>query len=243
MFKNLKLGIKLAIGFGLVVTLMGVISVVSYTRLNTLNGHITSVVGDLYPKTVWTHEVVNGLNEVARVLRNAALVDKPELAQKELARIAPIRKSVGEAMDKLDKTITSEKGRELLKNLVAARTAYGVQLDLSIKLASEGKRAELTTHLLGDMRDKQNAYFSALAAITEYQDKLMDDRGKEAETLAKSAIVLILSLFAGALVMAGGAAWLVTRSITKPIGDALDVATRIAEGDLTASVKVDSTDE
>ncbi|MDP5240389.1 methyl-accepting chemotaxis protein [Uliginosibacterium sp. 31-16] len=243
MFKNLKLGAKLSVGFGLVVALMGVIAVVSYTRLNTLNEHIHSIINDRYPKTVWAQDVVNGLNEVARIVRNAALVDKPEIAQKELARIPPIRKAVGEALEKLDKTITSDRGRELLKSLVEVRTAYGVQLDLAIKLAAEGKRAELTALLLGDMRDKQNAYFSSLGAITEYQNKLMEDEGKEAEVLAKNAIVLIVSLFLGALILAGAAAWLVTRSITRPIGAALDVASRIAEGDLTASVKIDSADE
>ncbi len=243
MFKNLRLGVKLAIGFGLVVVLMAVIAVVSYARLATLNDSIKTIVGDLYPKTVWSQDVINGLNEAARVVRLAALLEKPEDVQRELARIPAISKGVSEALEKLDKTITSERGRELLKQLTTARTAYTGHLGQSVRLAGEGKRAEFLALVMGDMRISQLAYFDALNAVITYQNSLMQKAGEDAEQIADRAVVLLISLFAGAALLALGAAWLVTRSITGPIHQALDAAGRIAEGDLSSRIRVDSRDE
>ena len=243
MFKNLKLGMKLAIGFGLVVVLMGVISTVAYTRLNAINNEIATIVGQRYPATVYANTVINGLSEVAIIIRDAAMTDKPELAQKELARIPPISKELSAVLEKLEKGVATDKEQDLYKKLVEARAAYLAPLQTAIKLSGEGKRAELNALLMGDMRARQDAYFAAINAMIDYQGKAMDDDGKEARQMGERAILLIVSLFGAALLLAGGTAWLVTRSITVPIGQALDVASRIAEGDLTATVKADSSDE
>lgn len=46
MFKNLKIGIRLGIGFGLVLVLLVTISALAYQRLNDLNREISDMVKD-----------------------------------------------------------------------------------------------------------------------------------------------------------------------------------------------------
>ena len=243
MFKNLKLGVKLTIGFGLIVVLMGVISVVAFTRLNAINGDIGLIVNQRYPATTYANAVINGLSEVAIIIRDAAMSDKPEIAQKELARIPPISKELSAVLEKLEKGVSTDQERDLYKKLVDARMAYLAPLQVAIKLSGEGKRSELNALTMGDLRARQEAYFAAINAMIDYQSKAMEEGGKQASVMAERAVMMIVSLFIAALLLAGVTAWIVTRSITKPIGDALDVASRIADGDLTASVKVDSNDE
>ena len=46
MFKNLKIGVRLGIGFGLTLALLIIISVLSVTRINELNREIDDLVND-----------------------------------------------------------------------------------------------------------------------------------------------------------------------------------------------------
>lgn len=62
MFKNMKIGVRLGIGFGLMVLLLAAISIISYTRLSQINGEITNMVNDKFPKTVWANNVIGQLN-------------------------------------------------------------------------------------------------------------------------------------------------------------------------------------
>ncbi|MET7016130.1 MCP four helix bundle domain-containing protein, partial [Uliginosibacterium flavum] len=234
MFKNLKLGVKLAIGFGLIVALMAVISVLAFTRVGVLNEKVNLMANDRFPKTVLVNDTINDLDTIARRLRNAMLADKPDVVKAELDQIPDLRKQISENIDKLDKSITSDKGRDLLKTVSSTRAAYVASQDVVIKAINENRRADAVTAIFGDLRKTQGEYMGALKALNEFQTKIMEADGDEAEALAQQTRTLVLVTFLVALVLAALAAWIVTRSITKPIGDALDVATRIAEGDLTA---------
>jgi methyl-accepting chemotaxis protein len=55
---------------------------------------------------------------------------------------------------------------------------------------------------------------------------------------------MIINTLAGiTLLLSAAVAWLVSRSITRPLTEAVDVARRVADGDLTTTVEVKSTDE
>ncbi|MDO6385826.1 methyl-accepting chemotaxis protein [Uliginosibacterium sp. 31-12] len=243
MFKNLKLGVKLAVGFGLVVAMMGIISILAYTRVVALDEMVNVMVNDRFPKTEWSNNVINDLNTVARRLRNAVLADKPDAVKAELDQIPLLRKSISDSLEKLEKNITSEKGIELLKVVNVARAGYVAQQDVVIKAVNENRRADAVATIFGELRKTQAAYMDAVNDLIKFQVKLMEEDGHSAEKLAEQTKLLVLVVFFGALLIAGLAAWIVTRSITRPINQALEVANRIAQGDLTATVKADSTDE
>ena len=57
MFKNLKIGVKLAIGFGLMIVLLVTVSGLAYIRVDTINGEIENMVNDKFPKVVLANEV------------------------------------------------------------------------------------------------------------------------------------------------------------------------------------------
>ena len=243
MFKNLKLGLKLAIGFGVVVALMLVISLVSVSRVSALDGEISDMVNDKFPKTVWANDIIDNINIVARSMRNALLMEDKTKQEKEMERIVEARKAILEDFEKLEKTVKSEKGLEKFKAVKDARAAYVGSQDAFIKLIQEGRQKEARDFLFAEVRPKQLVYIDAVSKLIAFQIDLMNKVGEDADTLASSTSTLILSLLAAALVLATASAWLVTRSITKPIALAVDLAQRMAEGDLTATVEVDSKDE
>lgn len=243
MFKNLKIGIRLGLGFGFILILLTAISAIAYTRLTTLNESINDMVTDKFPKTVIASDMVNQINLVARALRNAALVKRPEDATKELDRIVDARKKVGEGFAKLEKMITSEEGKKVLGKAVDARKAYLVDQDATIEFLKAGKKEEAVEVIIHKVRKSQGEYIAAITEVITFQSALMEAEGKKAEEMVGNAKQLILVMAMGALLVATGFAWWVTMSITRPINEAVKAATALAEGDLTIKLESDSKDE
>ena len=243
MFKNLKIGVRLGIGFGMVVVLLSIISAIAYTRVSVLNASIDDMVRDKFPKTVIANDIIDHINLIARALRNSLLVKKSEDSAKELERVAEARKKITESFAKLEKMIVSEEGKKALGKALDARKAYVADQDAFIELEKAGKKDEAIDLMLGKLRKSQGEYINAVGDLITFQSGLMETTGKEAEASAASAKQLILILALTAVVIAVAFAWWVTVSITRPINEAVKAATALSEGDLTVKLESDSKDE
>ena len=120
MFKNLKIGVKLGIGFGLMIVLLATVSMLAYLRVDSINGEIKDMVNDKFPKVVMANDAIDQVNITARAIRNAMLVKSPEDVEKELARLSEARKKTGEILEKLEKLITTEEGKKAFAKVKAA---------------------------------------------------------------------------------------------------------------------------
>jgi methyl-accepting chemotaxis protein len=243
MFKNMKIGVRLGLGFGFVLTLLVAISVLAYARLSTLNSEIGDMVNDKFPKTVVANGIVDQINVIARALRNSALVKKQEDVRNELERVTQARKLIAEGFTNLEKTITSEEGKKLLAKSLEVRKIYIAEQDRFIDFQKAGKRDEAIDLMVTTLRKTQGDYLESVNDIITFQSKLMDKAGQEADQTVGAAQTMILSISTGAVLLAIVFAWWVTISITRPVGKALEVASRLAEGDLTVKLEADSKDE
>jgi methyl-accepting chemotaxis protein len=243
MFKNLKIGVRLGIGFGLMILLLVIISVLAYLRLGALNTEIEDMVTDKFPKTVMANDAVDQINITARALRNAMLVKTPEAAQQELDRLMAARKATGEIFDKLEKVITSEEGKKVFAKTMEVRKISVADQNLVLEAFNAGKRDEAIDILVTKVRKSQGDYLKAVGDLIHFQAELMAKAGKEADALAEGTQTLILTLSSGAILIAVLFAWFVTVSITKPVSEAAAAAQELAEGNLTVKVNADSKDE
>ena len=240
---NLKVGVRLGLGFGVVLLLLTAIAVIGVSRLGTMDQGMSLMINDRYPKTVLASDMVNNLNRIARSMRNMLIMEKPEEIKKELERVVDAKAKILKALDKLEKSITSEKGKEMFKGVTEARAKYIVMQEKFLQTIADGKVKEAREILLGELRPAQLAYFDALEKLIEYQGRLMEEAGKQAgdDYLAARNLVVGLAIVAG-LLGAVIAFW-VTRSITRPLQQAVMVASAVAQGDLTQRIDVKSKDE
>ena len=148
---NLKIGVRLAAGFAVTLALLITIAVVSIARIVALNEDVQLMTNDRFPKTVQANEIVRAINVIARNLRNAALFSGAE-QQKALEAIAPQRKIINDNLEKLDVSIKSEKGKDILKKIKDTRTAYVANQDKFIALLKADKKAEFIALMQGDLR-------------------------------------------------------------------------------------------
>ncbi|MDK9726505.1 MAG: MCP four helix bundle domain-containing protein, partial [Sterolibacteriaceae bacterium MAG5] len=243
MLNNLKISLKLGIGFAIPLILLVLVAGVGITRLAQLDDEMNLIVNDRFPKTVWANDMVDALNTIARSARNAALVTKPEDQQKELERIPEQRKILGERLDKLEKTITTPEGKALLAKMIESRKTYVPQQEHYIELIKAGKKAEALDHLLTTMRTTQNAYFKGINDLIAYQTELMNKAGKEANATYQAARTMMIALGVVAVLLTLVLAFIITRGITGPVGRVVEGAKKMAAGDFNFELKSDAKDE
>jgi methyl-accepting chemotaxis protein len=243
MLKNLKIGARLGLVFAVTLVLLITIATVSYVRLAELNQNIGLMVQDRFPKTVQANSIIDAIHVIARQLRSAYIYSGTDQQKQALDAIPVQRKIITDNLDKLEKTIKSEKGKQLLKGIQVARSAYIADQDKFFELLKNNKRDEIVALFSGSLRKTQSNYMSAVQELIKFQTEAMEKAGKEADETVTAAERMIIVLSAVAVFLTLILAWLVTRSITRPIGEALNAASRIAEGDLTVKIESNSKDE
>jgi len=242
MFKNLKIGMRLGAGFGIVVALLAIVAIVGVTRMANINHELSQMTEDKFPKTVWANDIVDALNVIARAMRNSLLVSEKE-AVREIERIGEARKTIAARMEKLEQTVLSDKGKERMKAVKDARAAYVPLQDKFIELIKSSREDEAKDLMLTQVRAAQNDYFKTVNDLIAFQSELMVAAGKEAQATYETGRNLVYGLAIAAILLAVALAWWVTVSITKPLNSAVGVADELANGNLTVKIESDSTDE
>jgi methyl-accepting chemotaxis protein len=243
MFKNMKIGVRLGLGFGLVVALLMGIAYLGVSRLSNLSDRMGVIVHDRYAKIVVINDVSGGIVRNALFIRNALLTTDPARAKAEIDKITETTKSIDDGMDKLTKAVTDEKGVALLKSIAEERAKYAQVKDGIVKLLMDGKKDEAIQTLFRDLVPALNAVTASAQALSDFQRELMDKSSSDAEAEYASARALMLGLAGSALLLALVIALWVTLSITRPLRVAVDAANRLAQGDLAVRIEVNSTDE
>lgn len=234
---------RLGLGFGLVLLLLLASAFIGITRLVAMDENMDMVLHDIYPETVLLNSLEKNINDIETAMLHILVSDKSEDVKNELNHIDEYDKKIKADMEKLDKAITHEKGRELLKGIAEIAGKYNEGEKAFIRLVAEGKKNEARDLLLGKIRADHRIYFDAVDKLIDYESQLMEDAGKKAhdDYIAARTLMIILAVLAG--ILGTGIAFWVTRSITGPINDAVSVANKLSEGDLTAKIVVDRSDE
>ena len=242
MFGNLKIGVRLTIGFALTLLLQIAMTTLGVTRINALNHEVEALVQDKFPKTVATNDIVGAINVIAGRLRHAYIFPAAE-AQKELDGIPEQRRIISERIDKLEKTITSDTGKGLLKKMIDARVLYVAQQDRFIEDIKLDRKESAVSLLMNELRQTQADYTAAIMKLSEYQDTLVKQAGADAEALANSSERMLILLAIAAALLSTVLGWLITRSITRPTRELMVAANKMALGDFSVKLDINNKDE
>ena len=240
---NWKIGTRLGWAFGLILLLLAASTLFSISSLRLLNEGTGLIVNEKYPKAVYAYEILDIVNRNARSMRNMLLWNDPAEVEWERQAILKNKKENSENFDKISALVKSDEGKALLQATLAAKAQYGVTQKEFMALAADGKKEEATALLLTKLRADQHNYFTSLRELIKHQAAQVADGANQAEATYQSTRLMLLCLAALALMLGGGVAIWITRSIVLPLRKAVHVANTVATGDLSCRIDVTTTDE
>ncbi|MFC3461392.1 methyl-accepting chemotaxis protein [Massilia haematophila] len=240
---NLNIAKRLAIGFGIVGVLLLGSQIFAINMVSRVSAGTAELAERSIPNTNATSAVLAEINDVAVALRNMMLDADPADRQKQLDEIESSRRTSQEKLAELNKRLTKPDTRAILERMLAANEKYvqGQQeLIKRIEAGDEqGARDFLKTVLRPALAELKGAVNDQIAL----QQKMATTRAEEAHATEQSTRLMMIVLSLVSLAIAALVAWWNTRSITRPLARALDVANTVAAGDLTSRIEVTGRDE
>ena len=242
-FKDFRIGTRMGAGFAVVIVLLMAMVAVGISRIRAVDRNTEVIAHDRYAKVALAQTIENEVNKQARALRTALIARDPAAVKGELAKIEESAPRIAAAADRLKLVIHTEAGKEALRVLLEARSDFRAHEARLVAHIQAGRIDEGRDYLVKEMLAPQAAYLSAIEAFSRTQVQGMEQFTAEAADIARGATVLMLGIGVLATVLAGAIAVLLTRSITRPVGEAVRVAQTVAAGDLTSRIDVHSDDQ
>ncbi|HUW26951.1 MAG TPA: methyl-accepting chemotaxis protein [Gallionella sp.] len=243
MFKNMKIGMRLGLGFGLVLIMLAIVAFIGISRMAMVNDTLEDIIQDKYMKVELLQQGLAGVNNIGIGARDLVLAETTEARQDSKERILKGRAGLAKAWDTLKPTLGNPKGKELMQLILDSRERFVADQDQVIKLMDEGKVDTARVFIATDFRKTAVEYREHVNALIEFQSELMDQAGKAATEQYEQGRTQMLILAIAAFLMGAGIAFWVARSVTIPLSVAVGVANQLAAGDLTANIEVTSKDE
>ena len=163
------------------------------------------------------------------------------------ANIENEMKSLQAEMDEIKKNyvplISSEDERKTYELLLSERKEYVGLMERLFAVSRSGDGEQAREVLGGRSLELFNASAKTLADLVNIKNQQAAQESTTAESVYNQALILLISASVVGVVLALVAAVWLIRSIQRPLRSAVEVADRVAEGDLTAQIETRSKDE
>ena len=240
---NLKIGVRLGMGFASVLLLLVVVAAIGVWRLQTVGIMTESLVEDGMHKARIIDEWESIIKANAVRALAAAKANDPE-TEKFFVDASAAASKGGIALQKqLESLLTDPEPRALFADIADKRTAYLAARDAALKEKAAGNVVGAKKFVDEDMKPRLEAYLKSLNKLAAYQNQAIDATAGNIDRQYESGRILLIGLSIAALMMGIGFAFWITRSITHPMNQAVKVAQTVAAGDLTSRIEVEGKDE
>ncbi len=240
---NLSIGKRLGAGFVLILSLAMLTTGIALWRLHESAQETQAMMSTPLSKERMASDWYNNIN--AGIRRTSAIAKSSDVALVSFfeADQAAAVKSSSALQKGIEDLLETPDEQALFKDIVAVRKQYIQTRDRLIALKKDGHAQEAADALDREFIPLSKTYVTAMQAFQSLQRKAIDARAAEIKSLNGTSATLLVTLGAVMLLLGGVCAWYITRSITRPLNEAVQAAARVAAGDLSFTLHVDSSDE
>ncbi|GEM_PF-2873393 len=256
--KNLSVALKLTIAFGVVTLVLLVLSVMNYSGISYLDRAIVTIRETRIPDAFALGTLNRTRMEIQADTIQVLHLNRKEYQPEEYKKVLQNRQACWKKIEEVYGIFCkiprlTPKGKELFaniqKNYELWRAAY-VGLDaLILKLSKVSDPVE-REKLAEQYEESVNKMIPISEDLGKYMDKIYENNHGNtdkmlAEADAESNRLVTMSIFAPFVGIAVSilCAFLITRSISRPINEVMGVVKSVSELDLTHASRLDQNDE
>jgi methyl-accepting chemotaxis protein len=248
-FSRLNIGRRLLFSHGLLLAFMVLIAgwcMAEFEALSRRMGHIVEVSD---AKILRAQEMLDAINDMAVRARSGALLSVASLTDAETmdAEVLGMQAAQGRYASAVTafEALGVEEGSEseLWRNMAEGSRKTQPLLRKAVEQAREGGVVDATKTLALRASPVEQAWRKNVQALIAQKTALNAEAVAQARTAKRRAVVVVSSLVAAALLVGTALATGIARSVKQPIDQAIEMAERIAAGDLGTVIVVQRHDE
>ncbi|RON17859.1 methyl-accepting chemotaxis protein [Pseudomonas frederiksbergensis] len=241
--RQLNIAPRAALGFAMIAVLVALLGIFALGQMSSIRDSEVAVETQWLPSIRGGDEIRELMLRIRTISLRMALDQDPKNIPQYRSQMDTRDQELSARITSYDKLVTTPEGRELYDQFKKTFAAYRSGIAQSFTLAEQGRRDELSKLLLIDMKtvvDGSGKQLNDLAVLFTQQVAAESQKSQEHYANSRMIVSLFIALAALATV---GLAMLLTRSIVKPLGDALNAAQSVARGDLTRPIETHGNDE
>jgi methyl-accepting chemotaxis protein len=242
-FYNLKISLKLIIGFMTVAVIAGIVGIVGIYNINIIDQEDSELYEENTLSMEYAGEAAVQYQRVrVNTLRMLAVTDenaRSEYMDKINNHITQVEKQ----LENYENRISNEKDRALYNELKPMWEEYRSLVLSAKELIKSGKEAEARKLILEDSETQINALTEMFANIFEYNSASAKEKAEQNDVVADNAIATMIVVILIGVVMAIILGLFISSVISKPIRKVAEAADKLAEGDVNVKLEATSKDE
>lgn len=246
MFSNLKIGVKLIASFLTVSVITGVVGFVGVSNMAKLN----DAADTLYERELlglsYIKEANVNLINLGRALRNAILASRQEDRTRFMEGVDLYIGAVQTNIDKAKDLFSTDEAKRLFAEFKKDWEQYipGVkkaQELIAAESLSENRKS--VEYVQQDLRAVADSVDKKLTELSQIKERNAEEAAAYTTELYQDSRTVMIAFAVGGVLIGVALGFAISRAITRPLVDAVQVANRLAEGDLTTRIEVKSKDE
>ncbi|MEN9865363.1 MAG: hypothetical protein RL748_953, partial [Pseudomonadota bacterium] len=242
-FRDFKISIRLTICYGVLLFLMMLITLIGFWRFIHLLDRNSAIIEQHWRNTSAIHSIASNSRQSAIHITSLIIQKDKQQRINLYGRIDQLRKLIDADFPRLQNMVTDPASRRLIADIALDRRRYYDSfIDFAdlIEANDIAKAGERMNQITLPALESFLIHVNHLVDLQEQQTRNAHTRIEED---IKFAIMMaisfgILAIIASILLMI----WM-TRTITAPLAAAVDIAQRVALGDLGSTIEINSRDE
>ena len=242
MLNQLRVGKRLAVGFGLILAILVLAVGIGVLGVRSLHSAMEAVKRQ-------DAQIMLAKDAYAHAMQDLAYIGAAAATENEENRKAFLEAEQSQAdlyghdLSSLRALVDRDATRQALDGVVTTINNTQAANSGVLELARVGKRDEALSHFSNSSCPKLALWDAAFDDLAKRTQETKDSALAAAEARASRAVLALGVSGLLALAAAGFLGWMITLSITRPIAGFQAVLARAADGDLTVQARVDSRDE
>ena len=246
MLSKFKIGTRLIIAFILVASISAIVGLVGLSNSSTMNDLADALYDRELMGLSYIKEANINLIYIGRARSNFLLATNQSERDRIRAEIDRYSESARENVDAARALFATERSLELFREVDATWADYQSTMAQALQTASQQdfylENPELQRQL-GQVRERGDKLDQIMTELSRGKESNAKQANADANALYQSSRNIMIGVIFGGVLFGIGLGLMISRSITRPLNQAVDAANRLADGDLSVRLDSDARDE
>lgn len=243
MIRNMRIGSRASLGFGLVALLLAAVGVFSLAKMSVLRSSAQVIEQSWMPHIEDTHAMADRVTTIRMEALRLIAIPEADVQRKSKAVNNDSRSQLLQQLRTYKAQVGTPQEGLLIDNLERSVATYSNILDQVIAKIEAQQSREAYVLLSEQLAPEGSKLDGHLRALIAYSQQGADAAARDAATLYERTQLIVVVIIVASLILTLVLALALTRSIVRPIQQALGVARTIASGDLTTPIVHQGKDE
>ncbi|RON60775.1 methyl-accepting chemotaxis protein [Pseudomonas fluorescens] len=241
--RNLRIGLRASLSFAVLAALLVVVGLFGLGQMKTLRESAAVIEESWMPSIESIHDAAANIATIRLESLRLITSTQPAVRDKSKGLIKAQREELLKRLKDHEALLASDQERAMLGGLNADVGKYMNILDQIIAQIDAGQSEQAYVRLNNDLAPQGRVLDTMLEQMISLNQQGAAAAATAAEQMYQRALWIVATIIVIALIATLLLAWLLTRSITAPINQALEVAQRIAAGNLSGEIVSSGRDE